>query len=226
VAGLDVLMRVKICGLCDPADARDAVAAGADYAGVVLHGESVRRQADARARAIFDAAAGASRVGVFVDAPLDDVLGAATSLRLDIVQLHGSEDLAFVVRLRAGGPWRVWKAVRPRSADEFLAAVETYGEAVDGMLLDGWSARAAGGTGASFSWKEIAVHRDRLPRTVQLVAAGGLRPDNVGVAVAVLRPDVVDVSSGVESAVGRKSAALIRAFIANARGVPQAVPGG
>jgi phosphoribosylanthranilate isomerase len=113
----------------------------------------------------------------------------------------------------------VWKAVRPRDGDEFAAAAVRYGGAVDALLLDGYSAQARGGTGVSFPWQAVADRLDLLPPGVALVAAGGLRPDNVAEAAAILRPAVVDVSSGVEASPGVKDAAAVRAFVAAVRGL-------
>jgi phosphoribosylanthranilate isomerase len=89
---------------------------------------------------------------------------------------------------------------------------------VDGLLLDGWHPDQAGGSGKSFSWEGVRVLRDQISDEVTLVAAGGLTPGNVADAVRALRPDVVDVSSGVELHVRRKDPELVRAFIRNARG--------
>jgi phosphoribosylanthranilate isomerase len=88
---------------------------------------------------------------------------------------------------------------------------------VDGILLDWWSAEGRGGTGTSFPWREVAARLDEMPPETMLVAAGGLRPDNVAEAASILRPQVVDVSSGVERAPGVKDHAAVRAFVAAVR---------
>ncbi|HUE97423.1 MAG TPA: hypothetical protein VMN39_12240 [Longimicrobiaceae bacterium] len=201
----------KICGLTRPRDAAAAAEAGASYGGVILAHGSPRTLEPARAREVFGDT-GLTRCGVFVNASLEAVLAAARALALDVLQLHGDEDAGFVERAREESGLEVWKAVRPREADEFSAAVDQYGAAADGLLLDGWSAVARGGTGTPFPWDEVAARREYLPGGVRLIVAGGLTPANVGEVIAVLAPDVVDVSSGVESAPGVKDARLVRAF--------------
>jgi phosphoribosylanthranilate isomerase len=134
-----------------------------------------------------------------------------------VLQLHGAETPEEAAELRAAGPWRVWKAVRVRDEEDLLDAVDLYAEVVDGLLLDGWSAHAEGGTGTRFDWDDVAPHRVLLPETCELIVAGGLTSESVAHMVDVLRPDVVDVSSGVESAPGRKSASKMAAFVASAR---------
>ena len=86
---------------------------------------------------------------------------------------------------------------------------------MDGFLLDAWHPRLRGGTGASFSWPEIAGVREGIPPELEVVVAGGLNPENVREAISILNPDVVDVSSGVESAPGVKDLGLVRDFIEN-----------
>jgi len=209
-------MRVKICGVCRPGDAARAVRAGADLVGVILAPGFERTCTEQEAAAILGSAGHALRVGVFVDAP-GDTAAIAERLRLDVLQLHGAETPEQAAALKLAGPWRVWKAARVREAEDFLDAVDLYAEVVDGLLLDGWSARAAGGTGAGFDWNEVAPHRVVLPASCELIVGGGLTSDNVTRVVDVLRPDVVDVSSGVESAQGWKSASKMDAFVAAAR---------
>ncbi|HEY8469689.1 MAG TPA: indole-3-glycerol phosphate synthase TrpC [Longimicrobiales bacterium] len=215
-------VEVKICGLCRPEDARAAVDAGADYVGVILAPGGPRSQTVGSAKAIFDAAAGARRVGVFVDAPVEEAASAARALGLAVLQLHGSEPPEQVAALAVAGPWQVWKAVRPRRREDVAAAVDAYGGAAAALLLDGWHPTRAGGTGSTFPWDEVAPARGLVPRGVRLVVAGGLSADNVAAAVGRLAPDVVDVSSGVELRPGVKSAERMRAFVAAARSV---VPG-
>lgn len=208
---------VKICGLARRGDAELAVRAGATHLGVVLAPGGKRSITVAAAAELFRDLS-ARRVGVFVNATADEMAEAAERIGLGVLQLHGDEGPELVAELRRPG-LEVWKAVRPRSAEDFLAAVDRYAGVADALLLDGWSAEAAGGTGARFPWEEVALHRRRLPAGCALVVAGGLRPENVERAVALLRPEVVDVSSGVESAPGIKDADAVLAFIDRARGV-------
>jgi phosphoribosylanthranilate isomerase len=208
-------VRVKICGLTRREDAQLADAAGAAHGGVILAPGGKRSVTPQHAAGLFQGLS-LSRVGIFVDADLDHVRRAADAAGLHVLQLHGAEPLQLVRSLRAEGRWRVWKAVRPRSGAELLEAVERFGSELDGLLLDGWSAAAPGGTGARFPWEEVAAHRDQVPAAVELIAAGGLHPRNVTRAIELLRPSVVDVSSGVESAPGIKDPDAVPAFVAAA----------
>jgi phosphoribosylanthranilate isomerase len=207
---------VKICGVCSAADAALATAAGAVYIGVILAPGRPRTRTLEEAAAIF-AATTSQRVGVFVDPTRAAVDAAVAALRLDVVQLHGDEDAEFAASIAAAGV-RVWKAVRVRTPGDVAAAGGTYGTAVAGLLLDGWSAAGHGGVGARFDWAAAAPARRALPPQLELIVAGGLGPNNVAHVTTLLRPDVVDVSSGVESELCRKSAERVQAFIAAAHG--------
>lgn len=213
-------VRVKICGVCRPEDAAVAAASGADYIGVILAPGYGRSRTVAEAALIFDAAPGVQRVGVLVDAPPDEAAAAGDHLRLDVVQLHGNEAPDDVAALRSAGSFRVWKVVRPLTAADLLEAVRRFAHVVDGLVLDGPGRAAgagAGWTGARFPWDAVADGRGHVPAGLDVVVAGGLGPDNVASAIARLAPDVVDVSSGVESAPGAKDPERVRAFIAAAR---------
>lgn len=209
--------QVKVCGITRRPDAEAAAGAGAAYLGVILAPGGKRTVAAEAVPGLLDGLP-ARRVGVFVDASADEIRSAARTARLDVLQLHGEEPPELLRELRASGQWTLWKAVRPRGAAEFVAAVERYAEAADALLLDGWSPAAHGGTGARFPWEEVARHRNLLPSGVSLVVAGGLRAENVARAVELLRPDVLDVSSGVEDAPGIKNPAAVHGFLAAVRG--------
>lgn len=208
--------RVKICGLGRAADVSAAAEAGADYAGLVL-AESPRRlepdAADRLARAAIRA--GLRPVGVFVDRPVEEVDRLAERLGLAAVQLHGSEEPRVCAALRRRG-WEVWKALRPREPEELERLAGRYEEVADALLVEGWSAEAAGGTGTAVPHEWLAGDAG-WAREGRLVLAGGLDPENVAEAVRKVRPDVVDVSSGVEEAPGRKDPDRIRAFVAAVR---------
>lgn len=209
-------MKVKICGVGRPRDVDAAAEAGADYVGLVL-AESPRRLGEEEARRLAGRAQGAGldAVGVFVDRPAGEVRDRAGRLGLRVAQLHGDEPASACRALRAGG-LEVWKAVRPRSRGELREAADRYRGAADALLVEGHSPEAAGGTGTGFprSWLR-GPGGDRV--VDRLVLAGGLDPGNVADAVREARPDVVDVSSGVEASPGRKDPDRIRAFVAAAR---------
>jgi phosphoribosylanthranilate isomerase len=206
---------VKVCGVCRAEDARVAAEAGAACIGVILAPGRSRSQTIANAAVIFEAAP-VRRVGVFVDAPESELIAAARGLALDAVQLHGDESVELVRRIRADVGCEVWKALRVRNAAGFTQGAHEYGNDVDALLLDGWSPGVHGGGGVRFDWNAVAAAG--APDDVRLIIAGGLTPENVAAAVSLLRPSMVDVSSGVEAVPGRKSPARIHAFIAAARG--------
>jgi phosphoribosylanthranilate isomerase len=210
---------VKICGVCSAADAALATSAGAAYIGVILAPGYSRSQSLADGAEILQTTT-AQRVGVFVNPARGEVIDAVARLGLDVVQLHGDEPPAEISALRpalaAHGAPRIWKAVRVRKPADIAAAATAYAGVADGLLLDGWSAHAHGGTGTSFDWAAAAKVRAALPAGLTLIVAGGLGAANVREVVAHLQPDVVDVSSGVEGSPCRKSAEKVRAFIAAA----------
>ena len=212
---------VKICGVRRPDDALAAAGAGADYVGMVFVPGRRRRVAPADARVITDGlrALGAGRpasVGLFGDQPLGDVLDTIAIAGLDFVQLCGDENLEYCrsVQEHAG----VVKALHvsdDADADRIAEVgrlIDAYAAAGCTVTLDSQVAGLHGGTGQSFDWRIAA----QLAPGRQFLLAGGLTPDNVGQAVAVVHPWGVDVSSGVETG-GEKDAAKIRQFVANAR---------
>jgi len=198
------LTRVKICGLTDPDEARACHEAGADYLGLVFAGGP--RLVDAeQATAIRAAAPGAELVGVFADQPVPEVVATASACRLDLVQLHGAEteDVVADVAARSGLP--VIKA---------LLSGETASAAADYLLFDLAKGQAPSPGERERLWKEAAAAA-AAGRAVFL--AGKLHADDVPAAVAAVAPFALDVSSGVESAPGRKDAALVRGFVEEVR---------
>jgi phosphoribosylanthranilate isomerase len=206
---------VKICGVCEPRDAEEAVAAGATHIGVIRIPGSRRTRPVPVARTVCEAAAGALRVGVYADAPLPTILREVETLGLDVVQLHGHEEPERAMSLAARGV-EVWKVVKPERAEDLLTAARRY-RGADLLLVEGRSDHGPWAAGSRFRWGEVAAAVDRLPPATLLGVAGGLTPENVGQAVRRFRPALVDVSSGVELTVGRKDPARVREFIRCAR---------
>lgn len=206
---------VKICGICDPADAVLAVEAGATYIGVVRVPGSRRTRSSGIARDVCAAATGARKVGVYVDAPIATILREAESFGLDVIQLHGEEGPERLDALTARG-YEVWKVVKPLRAEELIAAARRY-RGADLLLVEGRSDLGHGGVGARFPWGEVAAAVDRVPAGTLLGVGGGLTPENVAGAVRRFRPTLVDVSSGVEREPCRKDADRLRRFVAAAR---------
>jgi phosphoribosylanthranilate isomerase len=213
----------KICGLTRTEDARLAATLGAAWVGVVLVPGTPRARTPAEARVLGDAARGAAGTPlalVVADLPADLAARAAEEAGAGALQLHGSEEPGDLEALRARGPWELWKAVRVRSGAEILPAALRWAGVADLLLLDGWHPRALGGTGAAFDWAALEAVRAAWPRGLRLGVAGGLRADTVGEAVARLRPDLVDVSSGVELRPGVKDPELLGAFLSGVSAPP------
>jgi phosphoribosylanthranilate isomerase len=209
---------IKICGLTRPDDAAAARALGAAYLGVIF-APSPRRLDAAAACTVLDAGGpGVARVGVFGASEVAEIVAIAQSCRLDVVQLHGDPEVSIVDALRSRFEGEVWAVARV-TGSVLPDGWEALAERADALVLDARPAGGSGqlgGTGASFEWSEVAA-RLRPIRTggrTRLVAAGGLRAENVAQAIAALAPEVVDVSSGVESAPGRKDHDRMRAFFA------------
>lgn len=212
-------VKVKVCGITRPEDAREAAEAGADFLGAVLIPSSKRHVDPATARA-FRTAGGPPLV-VVVDAADPVETGEEARLaKADVIQLHGSETPRSVGVLRRMGDWKIWKALRVRDPGGLAEAVAPWLGLVDGLLLDGWHPDLPGGAGVRFDWNRAAAFRSNLPGDLLFVAAGGLTPENVTEVLPLLRPDVVDVSSGVETAPGIKDARAVRAFIQAVRSAP------
>ncbi|HYR07025.1 MAG TPA: phosphoribosylanthranilate isomerase [Longimicrobium sp.] len=205
------MTEVKVCGLMRHEDAAVAAEAGARWLGVIL-APGYRRSVTADDARIILRSFQARRVGVFVDEDELILRSVAEKAGVDVLQLHGDESPDFAARMRAAG-WEVWKAVRARSADDFSAAAARYAGAVDALLVDGYSPGTHGGAGVRFPWEAVAERLGELSAGTRLIAAGGLRPDNVAEAVRILRPHAVDVSSGVEAAPGRKDPQAVRDFV-------------
>ncbi len=209
-------LRIKICGITREQDAEAAAEAGADAIGLMF-ADSPRRVTPAQARQIIaHLPPYVSAVGVFVNARAATVQRIAAELGLSEVQLHGEESPALVAKIE--GP-RVVKAVRVRDRS-FIQQVDAYrSSGVSGLLLDAFSPERRGGSGRRFDWDLILGARTAgaLDGAPPLILAGGLTHRNVAAAVRRVQPWGVDVSSGVETSPGIKSAEDIARFIATAR---------
>jgi phosphoribosylanthranilate isomerase len=200
---------VKICGLTRAQDAALAGRLGAAYVGTIL-AESPRRLTPDRARAIFAAAPGARGVCVFGHGTPADIAEAAELAGASIVQLHGDHSLAEVREVRHRFRGEIWIVAK---VSDSLSLPDELLEVADALVLDTADAVRLGGTGRSFDWTMASRSLEIGTRPRKLVLAGGLRPSNVGDAISQLHPDVLDVSSGVESSTGIKDPALLSAFV-------------
>ncbi len=202
---------VKICGLCDDAALDAAAEAGADWIGFVFAAGSPRRVAPSEAAALERRLPRhVRRVGLFVAPTDDEVARALDAVPLDALQLYVEPARAVALRQSFGLP--VWLAHGVRNRAELPADTQ-----LDGLVIEAKPPKEAdrpGGNGASFDW---SIARSWSAPAFWLLA-GGLTPGNVAEAIRQSGAGAVDVSSGVEDAPGRKRPALIRAFIAAARG--------
>jgi len=204
--------RVKICGITNLADAQAALEAGADALGFIFYEKSPRHMTiPAVAKISKQLPPFVLRVGVFVNAPEELVTRAISECGLGLLQFHGDEPPEFCLRFGLMS----MKAFRIRDS-ESLKELPKY--PTEAWLLDSCSAENLGGTGEKFNW-DLAVEAQKFGKPVFL--AGGLTPENVAAAVRQVQPFGVDVSSGVESAPGKKDPQKVREFIANVRQAEQ-----
>ena len=200
--------KIKFCGLTDPADADEAVAAGAWALGVILWAGSARRcSTDVAAQIAATHRRHVQIAGVFVNATLDQVTRSADEIGLTMLQFHGDEGPSFCAEAGRRTGCRVIKAARVRSGADIQALSPFH---TDFHLLDSYRPGVRGGTGETFAWEIARGHRGSVP----LILSGGLTADNVAEGISVVRPYAVDVASGVESSTGRKDPEKLRAFAA------------
>lgn len=202
---------IKFCGITRAEDARLALELGARYVGVIFAG-GPRRRSLKEAEIILDGLADTvQRVGVFSAQSPDEILSIASRLSLHVLQLHEPASVKSFGLLRAEFNGEIWLVHRVRGA-ELPRAVMDSARVADAVVLDAHVPGMLGGTGVALPWEALSEACARMRSSAKLVLAGGLRPENVQDAITVLRPDVVDVSSGVESSPGVKDAARMRAF--------------
>lgn len=213
---------IKICANTSLEDALLAAQAGADAVGFVFAAASKRRVTAEQVAAITPhLPAHVEKIGVFVDAGFDEIVRAVEAGGLTGIQLQfeAPPELTPQLRNRFGASVRMVGVLHFGGSGPIQP--ELFADPhLDAVLVDSRTPTAPGGTGIAYDWQlagdllfRNAAARDRG----KLIAAGGLRPDNVAEAIRILRPWGVDVASGVESAPGRKDPARLRAFITNAR---------
>lgn len=212
-----MLAKVKFCGMTRPVDAALAAEIGANYVGVVF-ADGPRRVDATKARLILDAAGGSvKRAGVFGTNDPEEIASAADLARLDVVQLHADPSISDVKALRRKFRGEIWAAIRI-AGTHIPGDAELLFDSADAIVLDARSDKRLGGTGQALPWGELALDLAHDRGSAAVVLAGGLKPDNVAGAIRTLGPDVVDVSSGIESSPGVKDPWLMREFFAAATG--------
>ncbi|MFH6974925.1 phosphoribosylanthranilate isomerase [Neisseria sp. 23W00296] len=197
-------IRTKICGLTRAEDAAAAAALGADAVGLVFY-EKSRRAVTAQQAAQIAASLPpfVCAVGLFVNESADNIREVLRRVPLDVIQFHGDEDDEFCRQFSL--PYL--KAVRVRSAEDIQTASNRFPNA-RALLFDAYHPQEYGGTGQSFDWTLLREYAGK-----PWILAGGLTPQNVAEAVRVSGAAAVDVSGGVESAAGIKSAEKMAAFL-------------
>jgi phosphoribosylanthranilate isomerase len=206
------MIKVKICGINDPVAFDTAVEAGADWLGFVFFPPSPRYVTPQTAASLSARnPGGPPRVGLFVDPSMAEIARVLETVKLDILQIYGVLDQLAAIKARFGLP--VWRAVGVTGRTDLPA--DALG--ADRLLIEAKAPAGAnrpGGNATTFDWSILRGWTAPAP----WMLAGGLTPDNVATAIRQTEADAVDVSSGVESSKGVKDAALIRAFIAAAKG--------
>lgn len=211
-------VRVKICGITRLADALCASRAGVDALGFIFHPKSPRAiDPEAASAIISQLPPFVDAVGVFVNVEPGKAAAIIRACGLRYAQLHGEETPDYCQELRAAVPGcRLIKALRlggPEAQAVTPQKPAAYSAHIVAFLLDTYSPKAHGGTGAVFDWQRI--HELGLRKPVLL--AGGLHPGNVHAALQASRAYGLDANSGLEDAPGMKNHALIRCFLQRVR---------
>jgi len=208
---------VKICGLKTPEDAHEAIQAGADLLGCVFFEKSPRNVSAIEAAEVFDMIGDADilRVGLFVNPTDDELMAVLNHVRLDLIQLHGSESPERVEEVRLNFALPVMKALAIANEGDVESA-KKYDGVADRLLFDAKAPKDAahpGGNAIAFDWTLLTGTKWSVP----WMLAGGLTSKNVKNALLQSGAKAVDVSSGVESEYGIKSHSMIKAFIQAAK---------
>lgn len=210
-------IRVKICGLRTQADITAAAQAGAGYVGFVFFAKSPRNVSVEEAAELAAAVpAGICKVALTVNASDADLDAITSAVPLDMLQLHGRESVERVAEVKERYGLPVMKAIGVADAAD-LDQIDLYSNVADQLLIDAKPPKGAdlpGGNGLAFDWRLLAGRKYwRKP----WMLAGGLTPDNVAEALRLTGARQVDVSSGVETAPGQKSAEKIAGFVSAAQ---------
>ena len=207
------MAKVKVCGMTNLPDAEHAASHGAWAIGLIHHPDSPRYVEPGAAEEIGAVLKRRCEIaGVFVNSTLEEVIEAAERENLTLLQFHGEEGPSFCLEAGRRTGAKVIKAMRVTSPADVRAA-EAF--RTDFHLFDAYWHGIHGGTGQRFDWELVAKRRSKVP----MILAGGLNAQNVAEAIDLVKPDAVDVVSGVESEPGHKDPAKVEAFL-EAAGVP------
>lgn len=201
------MVKVKICGLRRPEDIEAANAAKPDYVGFIFVPETKRYvKPDLAASFRRDLAADIQTVGVFVNAPIEEIVAICQAGTIDLVQLHGEEDQAYIAHLKGQVDQHIIKSVAV--GDELVVDPNQ----ADYLLFDSLSP-SRGGSGKVFDWKMVSAYQEK-----PFFLAGGLGVENIEEALKVVRPYAVDASSSLETD-GVKDPVKMQEFVAKIREV-------
>jgi len=202
---------IKFCGLTRAEDALAAAELGASYVGVIFAGGPRLLTENRAAEVLAEVPRDVGRVGVFGDQAPAEIARIARRLSLRAVQLHGALDPARVAEIRGAVDAEVWPVIRIAGGELPAGAMWIVSDS-NILFLDSYVPNSPGGSGVSFDWNALATTVRWLREGKRVILAGGLRATNLPQAIAALAPDVVDVSSGVESAPGIKDHNQMRLF--------------
>ena len=214
-------MWIKICGNTTREDALVAASCGADAVGFVFAPSPRRVSAVTVSRITPYLPDHVDKYGVFVDASFEEIASTVEECGLTGVQLHSDTDIAFRLRERFdredGARLKILRVLHygDRLEDQLDAMRQDRG--IDAVLVDSKTAKAVGGTGVQYDWQRAGSSFIAVAPHLRLIAAGGLKPENVAEAIYTMQPWGVDVSSGVEREPGRKDPARVKDFILQAR---------
>ena len=200
-------MRIKICGITKPEQAQKIAQIGATALGFICVERSPRYVTPSQIKGILSQLSiSTDTIGVFANAKMVKIEQIVRETGLSGVQLHGSESKEFCQQLRQILPTNteIIKAFRIKTP-ESLVATDSYTDYVDTLLLDAYHPQMLGGTGQTINWQELRQFSPTLP----WMLAGGLNPDNISDALTQLKPDGIDLSSGVEKSPGDKDLDLV-----------------
>jgi len=217
---------VKICGITNLEDARTAVEAGADALGFVFYPKSRRYLEPAAAqRIVEELPREIEKIGVFVNETPQNVVSRAQALGLTGLQLHLEPSQIQPEPRRLASPNGVKQYVALGIDSLIRSEVPVQlGSGLDGIFLDSGTPLEPGGTGKVFDWEQSRALVQRMKSMAKIVIAGGLTPANVRVAMGILEPWGVDVTSGVEAHPGKKDPEKVRAFITAVRDADRTIP--
>jgi phosphoribosylanthranilate isomerase len=211
------MIGIKICGMTNISDARSAVEYGVDALGFIFYPKSKRYVSPEKAKEMIrKLPCKLIRVGVFVNQEIREVKEIVRFCNLSLIQLHGDESPHYCGQFTG---FSLIKAVSPRTGTEILR-LRDY--PVDAVLVDAYEQGRYGGTGKTSDWKLAIKVKERHP----LILSGGLNADNIRDAIETVRPQAVDINSGVEISPGKKDPDKIREIVEIARGTGHALDEG